>query len=434
MYNILILYREEGNMAYILLVSNIHKEIKLISDYCKESNYIFFFLDDPSKAFEFLLNENITVCIINENIINNAADFVSSLRNQGCNTSFIYIGKPSFQNARLLLKQGFYDFLSYEYEDVELKEIINEALENVKAFEKIKGLSEDLEVTNKKLLDRTKELEEEKRELKRYIKILTDTSDYIKEVNSKRDIGEIVNTSLNYLKKYFEGKIILFTFIENYHEYVVGSVNISYKAVKNYTWDLKDLKHNPWATAITNEKKRLFVPNPLDDIYYSQSNITNIFSSGFLKIPLVARGKVYGTITISCNNDNLAKEDDLFLNIFAEHTAIAIDNATLNERLQDTILKLKNAQDQVVESEKVKTLANLAVSINHRINNPLCAISLNIEFLKRHIKKDEKVEKVIESIEKNIDNITQITNKISQLKKISVKEYLPGIEMIDLDN
>ncbi len=425
---------KEGNMVYILLVSNVHNEIKLISDYCKENNYIFFFLDDPSKTFEFLLNENITVCIINENIINNAGEFVSSLREEGCNTSFIYIGEPSFQKVRSLLKLGFYDFLPYEYENNELKSIVNEALENVEAFEKIKGLSEDLEATNKKLLDRTRELEDEKKELKRYINILTETSDYIKEVNSKRDIGEIVKTSLNYLKKYFEDRIILFTFIENYREYVVGSVNISYKAVKNYTWDLKDLKHNPWATAITNEKKRLFVPNPVEDIYYSQSSITNIFSGGFLKIPLVARDKVYGTITVSCVKNNLPKEDDLFLNIFSEHTAIAIDNATLNERLQDTIVKLEKAQEQAVESEKLKTLANLAVSINHRINNPLCAISLNVEFLKRYIKNDEKLGNVIESIERNIDNITQITSKISQMKTISVKEYLPGIEMIDLDD
>jgi signal transduction histidine kinase len=100
-----------------------------------------------------------------------------------------------------------------------------------------------------------------------------------------------------------------------------------------------------------------------------------------------------------------------------------------------TIEDLKATRDKLLEKQSVETIAKFAVSVNHEINNPLCSISLNIEILKKmfYDENNEILCKIFATIEKNIEKITDITAKIQNLKRISTKEYLPGIDMIDLN-
>lgn len=425
-------------MIPVLLLSDEISEIKVVSEICKKNNLMFIFVSDLIQFKNILIKEKIVVAILNSRLLNSPIETIDDLRSRGCNTSFIYIGDKEFDRARALLRSGFYDYLPIGYLESELEESIMGAIDNVYTFEKIKGLSEDLEKTNKSLLRKTEELEKEKKNLNEHIRTLKTIQKFVKEISLRRNLDEIVDITLKYLSEKFHDRIIVLTLIDDFKETVFGTYNIKYDTLKNLTFDLKDLKDAPWANTLLEQKVPVYVENPLEDDWYRDSKVTPYFPYGFAKFPLISRNKVSGTITISLKTGDRSEiaQHESYIFFISEHTAIAIDNLKLHEELLKSIENLKKTQQQLIEHEKVSTLAKLAVSVNHEINNPLCSISLNVELLKRNFLKDnnEQLKKIFEALEKNIEKISEITNKINNMKKIVTKEYLPGIEMIDLEN
>ena len=65
----------------------------------------------------------------------------------------------------------------------------------------------------------------------------------------------------------------------------------------------------------------------------------------------------------------------------ARHAALAIENAQLFEREQRTIEELRQAQKQLLQSEKLATIGQMAAGIAHELNTPLTYIMGNLELL-----------------------------------------------------
>ena len=65
----------------------------------------------------------------------------------------------------------------------------------------------------------------------------------------------------------------------------------------------------------------------------------------------------------------------------ARHAALAIENAQLFEREQHTIEELQNTQKQLLQSEKLATIGQMAAGIAHELNTPLTYIMGNLELL-----------------------------------------------------
>ena len=65
----------------------------------------------------------------------------------------------------------------------------------------------------------------------------------------------------------------------------------------------------------------------------------------------------------------------------ARHAALAIENAQLFEREQRTIEELQQAQKQLLQSEKLATIGQMAAGIAHELNTPLTYIMGNLELL-----------------------------------------------------
>ncbi len=68
----------------------------------------------------------------------------------------------------------------------------------------------------------------------------------------------------------------------------------------------------------------------------------------------------------------------------ARHAALAIENAQLFEREQRTIRELRQAQKQLLHSEKLATIGQMAAGIAHELNTPLTYIMGNLELLQYH--------------------------------------------------
>jgi phosphoglycerate-specific signal transduction histidine kinase len=78
--------------------------------------------------------------------------------------------------------------------------------------------------------------------------------------------------------------------------------------------------------------------------------------------------------------------------VFADQTAIAIENARLVEelrrataeleaRIERRTRQLRETQAQIIRAEKLAVVGRLATSVAHEVNNPLQAIALQIELI-----------------------------------------------------
>ncbi|MDD2864762.1 MAG: ATP-binding protein [Methylococcales bacterium] len=97
-------------------------------------------------------------------------------------------------------------------------------------------------------------------------------------------------------------------------------------------------------------------------------------------------------------------------------------------QLQDTLQKLKSAQAQLVQSEKMVSLGQLVAGIAHEINNPIGAIYANMPPLAEYI---DDIKTTVEIAENNLDeaglkNLNEHKEQIDYAFVVSDLEHLLG--------
>jgi signal transduction histidine kinase len=113
-----------------------------------------------------------------------------------------------------------------------------------------------------------------------------------------------------------------------------------------------------------------------------------------LAIPLIARKQVVGVLNLYHKTNTNAFDDEAvqLAQVFANQTAIAIENARLVDELRQAATELearverrtrqlRETQAQIIRAEKLAVVGRLAASVAHEVNNPLQAIALQLELI-----------------------------------------------------
>ena len=120
-------------------------------------------------------------------------------------------------------------------------------------------------------------------------------------------------------------------------------------------------------------------------------------------------------LRVSLENQKIVKEQNIVLEKRVDERTRELTQA--NADLNDTLNKLKDAQTQLIESEKMASLGQLTAGIAHEINNPINFVSSNIRPLRRDI---DDVITILDSYDEipNIDSLEGVKQKIVQIEKL----------------
>ena len=95
---------------------------------------------------------------------------------------------------------------------------------------------------------------------------------------------------------------------------------------------------------------------------------------------------------------------------------------------------VKRFQGKLLEAERLAALSEIAIGLNHSINNPLCAILGNTQLLlMERDRLDAGTVKKLKSIEREISRIQKIAKRLPRITRAASRDYVGGKRMLDLD-
>ena len=124
------------------------------------------------------------------------------------------------------------------------------------------------------------------------------------------------------------------------------------------------------------EKKIVFVPDTSRAKEIDRDFVRRFGISSFAIAPLIAKEKVIGVIVVDnpSSGRTISKDDLRFLQLFANQAGMAIENSMLYNRLGDANRSLREAQEHLIQGERLSTIGEMAASIVHEIKGPLVSI------------------------------------------------------------
>ena len=106
-------------------------------------------------------------------------------------------------------------------------------------------------------------------------------------------------------------------------------------------------------------------------------------------------------------------------------------NSTLEARVQERTRELEEAQDQLVRSEKLAAIGQLAGGVAHDLRNPLGAIMNAIYYLKRKlsstdvVQSNPRVEQFLQIAGEEVDHANQIIGDLMSFARVGVTSLSP---------
>ncbi len=201
---------------------------------------------------------------------------------------------------------------------------------------------------------------------------------------------------------------------------------------------------------LSRQKNTQFGSFEIPDIY-SYLKKSNSFTCFVLE--LTTRKEILDNIVRSVNQKNpnfpiiLISSKDLsldeyrhFIKLGASDILVVNDNSQDNEILSEVInvLNLKWRSYLYTIKEKEKIFHASVVTANHEINQPLTvmlnAIGLLKAELKQQAEQDSKVNSHLNFLSKSTMRIQTILETLKKVKKLNLKEYTPGVWMINLNS
>jgi signal transduction histidine kinase len=154
-----------------------------------------------------------------------------------------------------------------------------------------------------------------------------------------------------------------------------------------------------------------------------------------LLVPILFGVDLLGVIGVGrkLSGDRLGVDDRQLLRTLANQSSIAIENAkafdeiaklneTLEARVDERTQELQHTQQQLLQSEKMRSLGQLVAGVAHEINNPIGFVHANLQLLSEYLDRllaaqatGEDTTRTREAIAKLLSRSREGTQRVKQI-------------------
>jgi len=245
------------------------------------------------------------------------------------------------------------------------------------------------------------------------IKQLTTLYEVGKTLSSTLDLDELLKKALEFLRDRFGYQLCVFLLLDQekkelYIKQIIGR-------------DLEDVKELRFRVGVdgivgwvAKQGEFLYVPDVSKDSRYIVE-LPNVRSGA--AFPLKIRDQVIGVLDIESEKLSGFDEEDLkVLSSLASQIGIFIENAQLFYQLKQTLKELKQAQDQIIQAEKLRAMGEMASGVAHDFNNLLAVILGNIQLLLHQFDRlsPEEIRERLKTIEQSSKDGAETVRRIQE--------------------
>jgi len=153
---------------------------------------------------------------------------------------------------------------------------------------------------------------------------------------------------------------------------------------------------------VVRNREALLVSNLAKESYLNSLEKEEYLQKTFISAPLIFKNEVLGVLHVcdkSTDNPFTQREVSVVMNI-ARMGAITLQNVRLHEQtskraaeLKIAYDKLKEMQDKLIQSEKLKAIGQLASGVAHEMRNPIGIIMQGVAYLEQIISPEAKEQR-----------------------------------------
>ena len=152
-----------------------------------------------------------------------------------------------------------------------------------------------------------------------------------------------------------------------------------------------------------------------------------------LFLPLKTREGLRGVLILGrkLSGQDYSPEEVRMLRVATRQVAASLDNARLLAQLEQSLVELKQAQEHLIQAERMRALGELANRITHDFNNVLTSILGRTELALEKV-REGKLKKDLEVVHEAAQDGAQIVRKLRDFTRGEVRERFKPVRVNEL--
>ena len=163
--------------------------------------------------------------------------------------------------------------------------------------------------------------------------------------------------------------------------------------------------------------------------------LTGFRTKSVICVPLLLRDRPIGALQVinKKSGEPFNRSDLEILFAIAQHVSIAMENASLYRRLEEsfavTTQELRITQEKLIRTERLASMSNLVQGVAHEIRNPITTIGGFARRIKKELGDNRKLEKYVDIILEETARLEYIVKRVQDLTE--TQSYSPSPTSIE---